>query len=114
MEPMFKLQESTTRLSKTELHIGGLKLYIYGLDEARKLRHKDIAVFYHAHGRTRSYRDSEAFVYEVLHQVESDERPKKAGLIAVVFDCRNHGERKVSFPRLIFDAHETDDDSLMI
>lgn len=87
----------STDSSKTELQIGGLKTYVYGLEEARQQGHTDLGVLYIAHGRTRSYRDSEAMAHKILYQVRSDAAPKKAGLIVVAIDARNHGERKVCY-----------------
>lgn len=98
MEPSFVPKPTTPSSSKTELQIGGLKTYIYGLDQVRQEGWTDLAVLYIAHGRTRSYRDSEALAHEILHQVRSDPTPKGAGLIVVTIDARNHGERKVSMP----------------
>lgn len=94
MEPNFTLPATTPRSSKTELIIGGLKVYVYGLEEVQQ-GCTDVAVLYHAHRRTRTYRDSETFAHELLHRYRSDGRPKKAGLIAVAVDARNHGDRKV-------------------
>ncbi len=36
MEPRFSLPDSTPRSSKRELVIGGVKTYIYGLDELKR------------------------------------------------------------------------------
>uniref|UniRef100_A0A093VHW8 Acyl-protein thioesterase 1 n=1 Tax=Talaromyces marneffei PM1 TaxID=1077442 RepID=A0A093VHW8_TALMA len=96
MERNFFPKPSTPRSSKTELQIGGLKTYIYGLDQAREQGHTDLGVLYIAHGRTRSYRDSEPLAHKILHQVRSDATPKRAGLIVVAVDARNHGERKLN------------------
>lgn len=95
MESRFSVHSSILSPSKTELVIGGLKTYIYGLDEVKQQGYLDIAVLYHVHRREWDYRDGEEFAHEVLHQYRSDGPPKKAGLILVTFDARNHGERKV-------------------
>jgi hypothetical protein len=111
MEPYFFPKSTTPYSSKTELQIGGLKTYIYGLDQARQEGQTDLGVLYLAHGRTRSYRDSEPLAHEILHQVRSDATPKKAGLIVVAVDARNHGERKVCHHHLdVFLEQEADID----
>jgi predicted nucleic acid-binding protein len=98
MEPdtPFSLKDTTPRSSKTALLIGGVNVYVYGVDEAQQRQHRDVAVLYTAHGRGRDYLVSEAFAHEVLHQYRRDGAPKKAALIAVALDARNHGERTVS------------------
>ncbi|OKL61830.1 hypothetical protein UA08_02483 [Talaromyces atroroseus] len=96
MDTEFSLKSTTPRASKTELVIGGVKAYIYGLEEAKQQKYSDVAVLYHVHGRTRNYLTSEGFAHEVLDRYRRDGAPKKAGLIAVAFDARNHGERMIS------------------
>ncbi|EED18632.1 conserved hypothetical protein [Talaromyces stipitatus ATCC 10500] len=96
MEPNFFPKPTTPQSSKTELQIGGIKVYIFGLAQAKEQGHTDLGVLYIAHGRTRTYRDSEGLAHEILHQVRSDTKPKKAGLIVVAVDARNHGERKLN------------------
>lgn len=95
MEPRFSLQETTPLSSKTELLVGGIKVYVYGLEEAQQQGYTDVVVLYFGHGRTSNYLVSEGVAQQVLHDYRSDGRPKKAGLISVTFDARNHGERKV-------------------
>ena len=101
MEPPFSPKPTTPYSSKIEVKIGGLKAYIYGLDQAQQQGQTDLGVLYLAHGRMRSYRETEALAHEILHQVRSDATPKRAGLIVVLMDARNHGERKVCLPRNI-------------
>lgn len=100
MEPRFSLPDSTPRSSKTELVIGGVKIYIYGLEELKRGDGVEIGVLYLAHMRTRTYLVTEAIAHEVLHQYRSDGRKKKFELIAVTMDMRNHGEREVSVSSL--------------
>jgi hypothetical protein len=96
MEPRFSLPATTPLSSKHELVIGGVKIYIYGLDELKQSSGVEIGVFYLAHMRTRTYLVTEAIAHEVLHQYRTDGRKKKRELIAITMDMRNHGEREVS------------------
>ncbi|KAF8852582.1 hypothetical protein BDZ45DRAFT_599741 [Acephala macrosclerotiorum] len=96
MEPRFSLPDSTPRSSKRELVIGGVRIYIYGLDELKRTSGVEIGVLYLAHMRTRTYLVTEAIAHEVLHQYRSDGRKKRYELIAITMDMRNHGEREVS------------------
>lgn len=96
MEPRFSLPGSTPRSSKTHLVIGGVKIYIYGLDELKRKSGVEVAVLYLAYMRTRTYLVTEAITHEVLHRYRNDGRTKRAELIAVTMDMRNHGEREVS------------------
>jgi hypothetical protein len=96
MEPRFTtLPASTPLSSKTELVIGGVKIYIYGLEELKRPS-GEIAVMYLAHMRTRTYRVTEVKAHEILHRYRTDGRKKKYEMIAVTMDMRNHGEREVS------------------
>jgi hypothetical protein len=95
MEPRFAPKATTPRSSKTVFIIGGLRVYIYGLEEAEKQGYAEVAVLYLAHGRTRDYGDMEVIAHEILHQYGNAEGRRSAGLIAVTVDMRNHGERKV-------------------
>lgn len=83
--------------SINELHIGGLRVHVFGLDEAKQQGHTELGVLYLAHGRTRSYKDSEVLAHRILHlvRIEGSRKKFKAGLIVVALDARNHGERKV-------------------
>jgi hypothetical protein len=96
MEPRFSLPVSTPHSSKRELVIGGVKIYIYGLDELKQPSGVEVAVLYLAHMRTRTYLVTEAIAHEVLHRYRNDGREKTVELIAVTMDMRNHGERMVS------------------
>ncbi|KAF3407676.1 hypothetical protein DPV78_000489 [Talaromyces pinophilus] len=96
MEPAFFPKPTTPYSSKIEVEIGGLRAYIYGLEQAQQQGQTDLGVLYLAHGRMRSYREIEALAQEILHQVRSDATPKRAGLIVVLMDARNHGERKIN------------------
>ena len=105
LEPRFSLPSTTPLSSKTELIIGGLKLYIYGLEEVSASLSEagnlsgEVAVLYMAHNRTRTYLVMEAMAHEILHRYRNDERNARSGpvgLIAVTMNMRNHGEREVS------------------
>jgi hypothetical protein len=94
MEPRFSLPSTTLLSSKAELAIGGLQIYIYGLDELRQASGVEVAVLYLAHNRTRTYRVTEDIAHEVLHRYRTDERKKRVELIAVTMNMRNHGSRE--------------------
>ena len=95
MEPRFSLPASTPRSSRSKLVIGGVNIYIYGLNELKRTSGVEIVVLYLAHMRTRTYLVTEAIAHEVLHRYRTDGREKKAELIAVTMDMRNHGDREV-------------------
>ena len=96
MEPRFSLPSSTPLSSKTSLVIGGLTIYIYGLEELKRKSGTEIAVLYLAHNRTRTYVVTEGIAHQVLHFYRSDGRKKSVELIAVTMNMRNHGDREVS------------------
>lgn len=95
MEPRFSLPATTPRSSRTELVIGGVRIYIYGLDELKRPSGVEIGVLYLAHMRTRTYLVTEAIAHEVLHRYRTAGRTKRFELIAVTIDMRNHGAREV-------------------
>ncbi|KAL1893326.1 hypothetical protein Sste5346_006503 [Sporothrix stenoceras] len=101
--PRFSLPDSTPRSSKTSMVIGGVRIYVYGLDDlpspavdASSSTTTEVAVLYLAHNRTRTYRVTEGIAHELLHRYRTDSRPKTMGLVAVTMDMRNHGEREIS------------------
>lgn len=94
LEPRFSLPLSTPLSSKTPLVIGGVQIYIYGLEELQE-QSGNIAVLYLAHNRTRTYLVTEGIAHEVLHKYRTDGRRKKVGMIAVTMNMRNHGDREV-------------------
>jgi hypothetical protein len=100
MEPRFSLPETTPLSSKRSLVIGGVQIYIYGLEELNHPSGVEVAVLYLAHNRTRTYKVTEGIAHEVLHRYRSDEKKKKMELIAVTMNMRNHGDREVLFPSL--------------
>jgi hypothetical protein len=95
MEPRFSIPDTTPRSSKLKLVIGGVKVYIYGLEKLKISSGVEIGVLYLAHMRTRTYLVTEAIAHEVLHQYRTSTR-NKCELIAITMDMRNHGEREVS------------------
>ncbi|KAL7943658.1 Alpha/Beta hydrolase protein [Trichoderma barbatum] len=96
LEPRFSLPLTTPRSSKTSLAIGGVTIYIYGLDELKQKLGVDVAVLYLAHNRTRTYLVTEGIAHEILHRYRSDSRKKKLEMIAITMNMRNHGDREVS------------------
>lgn len=96
LEPRFSLPSTTPKSSKTELVIGGVRVYIYGLDQLRQRLDVEIGVLYLAHNRTRTYQVTENIAHEVLHRYRNDHREKKVEFIAVTMNMRNHGDREVS------------------
>ncbi|EXJ69290.1 uncharacterized protein A1O5_07326 [Cladophialophora psammophila CBS 110553] len=96
MEPRFSPRDSTPRSTKNEVIIGGLKVYVYGLAEVKQQGHTELAILYLAHGRNGTYLDVEDVAHEILHQYRINGRNKRAGLIAVAFNMRNHGDRIIN------------------
>jgi hypothetical protein len=96
MEPRFSLPSSTPHSSKTELVIGGVQIYIYGLNELKHASGVEVAVLYLAHNRTRTYLVTEGIAHEVLHRFRTDGRKSRVELIAVTMNMRNHGDREVN------------------
>lgn len=100
LHPRFSLPDSTPRSSKTSMVIGGVRIYVYGLDDLPAAPPgavtPDVGVLFLAHNRTRTYRVTEDIAHELLHRYRSDGRAKRMGLIAVTMDMRNHGEREIS------------------
>lgn len=94
MEPRFSLPPDTPLSSKTEIVIGGVRAYVYGLEELNCDVDDNIAISYLAPNRTRSYKVTEGVAHEVLHRYRTDGRRKKARLVAVTM--RNHGDREVN------------------
>ena len=75
--------------------IGGVQIYIYGLDELKQASGVEVAVLYLAHNRTRTYLVTEGIAHEVLHRYRTDGRKKRVEMIAVTMNMRNHGDREV-------------------
>ncbi|KAI1617571.1 Alpha/Beta hydrolase protein [Exophiala viscosa] len=96
LEPRFSLPDSTPRSSKTELVIGGVRIYIYGLDDLQRRSDTDVGVLYLAHNRTRTYQVTEGIAHEVLHSYRNDGKTKSVELIAITMNMRNHGDREIS------------------
>ncbi|KAF5634682.1 alpha beta hydrolase family domain protein [Fusarium sp. NRRL 52700] len=79
LEPRFSLPPTTPRSSKSFLVVGGVQIYLYGLEDLDDSPSDDIAVLYLAHNRTRT----------------TDGRRKRMPLIAVTMNMRNHGDREI-------------------
>lgn len=101
MEPRFSLPPDTPLSSKREIVIGGIRTYVYGLDELDCSVDDNIAILYLAHNRTRTYKVTEDVAHEVLYQYKTDGRQKNERLIAVTMNMRNHGDREVNIPTLL-------------
>ena len=97
LEPRFSLPPSTPLSSKRSLIIGGVQIYIYGLDELKQPSGVEVAVLYLAHNRTRTYLVTEGIAHEILHRYRTDGREKRMEMIAVTMNMRNHGDREVRF-----------------
>lgn len=91
---LFLLPDSTPRSSTTIINIAGFHLYLFGVDELNEKQAKDTTVLFHIHGRTRTYKDSEAVAHQLLHEWRSRGSDEK-GLVVATFDNRNHGTRSV-------------------
>lgn len=102
LEPRFSLPSSTPLSSKIPLVIGGVQVYIYGLDELRQTSGCEVAVLYLAHNRTRTYLVTENIAHEILHRYRTDGAKKKVEMIAVTMNMRNHGAREVFISLSIF------------
>ncbi|EXJ70406.1 uncharacterized protein A1O5_06474 [Cladophialophora psammophila CBS 110553] len=96
LEPRFSLPRTTPASSRTDIVIGGIRVYVYGLDELAHKTNAEVAVLYLAHNRKRSYLVTEDIAYEVLHRYRTEKgRKKKYELIALTINMRNHGDREV-------------------
>lgn len=92
LEPRFSLPLDTPRSSKKSLVIGGVQIFVYGLEELAD-EAGEITVLYLAHNRTRTYLVTEAIAHEILHRYRS--RNGQRQMIAVTMNMRNHGDREV-------------------
>ncbi|SCV30486.1 uncharacterized protein FFB14_03073 [Fusarium fujikuroi] len=95
LEPRFSLPPTTPRSSKSCLVVGGVQIYLYGLEDLDDLPSDDIAVLYLAHNRTRTYLVTEGIAHEILHIYRTDRRRKRMPMIAVTMNMRNHGDREI-------------------
>ncbi|XWW94139.1 hypothetical protein V2A60_002081 [Cordyceps javanica] len=95
MEPRFSLPLETPRSSKTPLVIGGVQIYVYGLEELQDYS-GEITVLHLAHNRTRTYLVTEAIAHEILHRHRRNGGGRsRRPLIAVTMNMRNHGDREI-------------------
>ncbi|KAJ8101931.1 Alpha/Beta hydrolase protein [Lipomyces tetrasporus] len=92
-QDVFALPDDTPRSSETIVNIAGILVHLYGVKELTAEQAKDTTVLFHAHGRTRSYRDSEAVAHQLLYTLL--EKGHTKGLVVATFDNRNHGIRKI-------------------
>ncbi|KAF5660356.1 alpha beta hydrolase family domain-containing protein [Fusarium circinatum] len=95
LEPRFSLPPTTPRSSKSSFVVGGVQIYLYGLEDLDDSPSDDIAVLYLAHNRTRTYLVTEGIAHEILHMYRTDGRRKRMPMIAVTMNMRNHGDREI-------------------
>lgn len=93
------LKPETVLSSHHDLQIGGINTHIYGLSGACHLVHnlqqsKPWVILHLIHPRTRDYTYTEKLAHLVLEQYYKG--APDLPMIAVTFDLRNHGARKVS------------------
>ncbi|KAJ5318310.1 Alpha/Beta hydrolase protein [Penicillium atrosanguineum] len=93
-EQLNGVPESTIKSSKPTINISGFHVHLYGVDELSSRHAKDTIVFFHVHGRTRSYKDGEVFAHQLLFQLKLTENLER-GFVVATFDTRNHGERRI-------------------
>ncbi|KAJ3497520.1 hypothetical protein NLG97_g1839 [Lecanicillium saksenae] len=94
LEPRFSLPPETPQSSRTSLVIGGVRIYVYGLDELEN-QSGEINVLYLAHNRTRTYLVTQAIAHEILHRYRGSKKEGQRGMIAVTMNMRNHGDREI-------------------
>ncbi|KAJ4147474.1 hypothetical protein LMH87_001988 [Akanthomyces muscarius] len=94
LEPRFSLPRETPRSSKKSLVIGGVQIFVYGLEELQE-QSGEVTVLYLAHNRTRTYLVTEAIAHEILHRHRSNSRDRQRPMIAVTMNMRNHGDREI-------------------
>lgn len=88
-------RDSTIHSTKSEIVVGGLKVYVYGLAEVKQQVCSELVILYFCQGRTGSYLDIEDVVHEIVHQYRASRPKLRAGRVAVTFNMRNHGDRIV-------------------
>ncbi|CDO58037.1 hypothetical protein DV495_003994 [Geotrichum candidum] len=99
------LKSDTSLASHDVIQIAGINTHVYGVDQAVKQaaanpQTSHWIVLHLAHPRTRSYTYTERMAHLVLDSYykapDSADGTPLPPLLAVTFDLRNHGERKVS------------------
>jgi hypothetical protein len=97
------LKPGTVLASHDVVQIAGINTHVYGVDQAVKQAAADShtshwIVLHLVHPRTRNYTYTERMAHLVLdsYYKDSADRDPLPPLVAVTFDLRNHGERKVS------------------
>ncbi|KAK9373833.1 Alpha/Beta hydrolase protein [Lipomyces chichibuensis] len=90
---IYSLPDDTPRSSETTVNIAGILVHLYGVKELTPKQAKNTTVLFHAHGRTRSYKDAEAVAHQLLYSL--GKKGHTNGLVVATFDNRNHGIRKV-------------------
>lgn len=101
MNPMTDPSSSEPSVSKRTILVAGLPCDIYGLEELASQQPSlpdHVSVLWLHHPRTRAKEDMAAFAARAVsgwHQRRSENSNLTRGLVAVVFDQRNHGGRLV-------------------
>ncbi|KAF5722169.1 alpha beta hydrolase family domain-containing protein [Fusarium mundagurra] len=85
LEPRFALPPTTPRSCKSSLVVGGVQIYLYGLEDLDDLPSDDIAVLYTAHNRTRTYLVTEGIAHEILHR-SINERIRLGPMVIRIMD----------------------------
>ncbi|KAI9891514.1 MAG: hypothetical protein M1814_002637 [Vezdaea aestivalis] len=92
MEKVFQMPPPAT--SKVCLFIGGVHVYIYGLQEL-KPGIKSLTCLWLLHPRQQTYECMTPLAHHIIHKCTENSQGEGRGLIAASFDLRNHGERLI-------------------
>ncbi|TLD23810.1 hypothetical protein PspLS_06741 [Pyricularia sp. CBS 133598] len=84
-------------ISASEKHIAGHMVTVHGLSELSPDA-SHVSILWLHHGRTRSSADMADIAARTVGAWNQEQQSKERGLIAVAFDQRNHGTRKI-FPQ---------------
>ncbi|KAH7336488.1 Alpha/Beta hydrolase protein [Rhexocercosporidium sp. MPI-PUGE-AT-0058] len=87
-----------THVSKHTVHIAGIEVHVYGLDELRLDQAGcSVDIIFLLHGRKGNYEAMEPTAHAILKETWQLKRNcSEGGLLIVSFDQRNHGHRVVS------------------
>ncbi|KAF9880749.1 hypothetical protein CkaCkLH20_01791 [Colletotrichum karsti] len=93
--PMQSSASPPPQVSKSTIHMSGLLVDVYGLDELAAQNPASVSCLWLFHGRGRRKEDMGDFASRVVARHAAG-NPAARGLIALAFDQRNHGTRLVS------------------
>ncbi|ADV23076.1 hypothetical protein CNBF2720 [Cryptococcus gattii WM276] len=101
--------------SLTDMHIAGLPIQVYGLEEIKNNK-RPLAVMIASHGRMNSKKNMKFFAQGVLGELsKKDDKERLRDLIVIIFDQRNHGDRIVDkISNLSFDQNPKHFDLVLI